>query len=92
MRILRGRMETFPFWACRLPVRASSRSAGSNSRHLRAFVENPDYSRSLEASPFSTSSLSPFPLALRRLIAILPLWDSALSPSPGGQVSSTNDR
>jgi hypothetical protein len=46
-----------------LPVPAVtgvSRLAGSNSRRLRAFVENPDRSHLLEASPLSASSLSPF--------------------------------
>ena len=49
-----------PFWACRLPVQALSRSAGSNSRRLRAFVEYPDHSHPFEASPLSASSLSLF--------------------------------
>jgi hypothetical protein len=45
-----------------LPVSVStdfSRLAGSNSRRLRAFVENPDLSHLFEASPLSASSLSP---------------------------------
>ena len=37
-----------------------SRFAGSISRRLRAFVENPDHSHPFEASPLSASSLSPF--------------------------------
>jgi hypothetical protein len=53
--ILRGRVETFPCLG--LPI---SRLAGSNSRRLRAFVEHPDHSHPLEASPPSASSLSPF--------------------------------
>jgi hypothetical protein len=55
MRILRGRVGTFPFLG--LPI---SRLAGSNSRRLRAFVENPDHSHLFEVSPLSASSLSPF--------------------------------
>ena len=37
-----------------------SRFAGSNSRRLRTFVENPDLGHLFEASPFAASSLSPF--------------------------------
>jgi hypothetical protein len=40
-----------------LPI---SRLAGSNSRRLRVFVEHPDHSHLLEASPLSASCLSPF--------------------------------
>jgi hypothetical protein len=36
-----------------------SHFAGSNSRRLRAFVENPDHSHPFEASPHLASSLSP---------------------------------
>jgi hypothetical protein len=53
--ILRGRMETFPHLG--LPV---SHLAGSNSRRLHAFVENPDPSHLFEVSPHLASSLSPF--------------------------------
>jgi hypothetical protein len=49
-----------PFWACRLPFQAISRSAGCRSRHLRTFVDNPVHSHLLGASPLSASSLSPF--------------------------------
>jgi len=49
----------FPFGPAVCPL-AISRSAGSNSRRLRAFVENPDHSHLFEASPLSASSLSPF--------------------------------
>ena len=49
-----------PFWACRLPIQALSRSAGSNSRRLRTFVENPVHSHLLGPSPLPASSLSPF--------------------------------
>jgi hypothetical protein len=48
-----------PFWACRLPISAISRSAGCHSRRLRTFVENPVHSHLLGASPLSASSLSP---------------------------------
>jgi hypothetical protein len=60
--ILRGRMETFPYLGLRpvCPQTDISRFAGSNSRCLRAFVENPDHSHPFEASPHPASSLSPF--------------------------------
>ena len=62
MRILRGRMEMFPFLGLRpvCPQTGISRFAGSNSRRLRAFVEYPDHSHLFEASLFSAGSLSPF--------------------------------
>jgi len=56
MRILRGRMGTSPF----LGLRVTAVFAGSNSRRLRAFVENPDHSHPLEVSLLSASSLSLF--------------------------------
>ena len=42
------------------PRTGISRFAGSNSRRLRAFVENPDLGHLFEASPLAASSLSPF--------------------------------
>jgi hypothetical protein len=71
IRILRGRVEAFPFFgpAC------YSRFAGSNSRRLRVFVENPDHSHPFEASPHPASSLSPF-------IPCTPTFDSQ-SPAAG---------
>jgi hypothetical protein len=60
--ILRGRMETFPFLGLRpvCPQTGISHFAGSNSRRLHAFVENPDHSHPFEVSPQSAKQLIPF--------------------------------
>ena len=57
-----------------------SRLAGSNSRRLRAFVENPDHSHLLEVSPLSASSLSPFTPCTPTFDSQSPARRVALSP------------
>ena len=69
-----------PFWACRLPIQALSRSAGCRSRRLRTFVENPVRSPEPVEGIATRSGrrrfrLAAYPLltlALRRLVATLP--------------------
>jgi len=64
MRLLRGRMETVPFWACLSASWAGSNAhlaEGTGSRRFTHTFACAVHSHSLGASPLLASRLSPFP-------------------------------